>query len=71
MLRAVANGACALTVEDVAMCRGTNTFGRIGDGGDESSSVPVPVSGDLAFEGLSSAFSGTCGIAAGSAYCWG
>lgn len=64
-------GACAITLTNAAMCWGGGTFGRLGNGSDTLSSVPVAVSGGLSFSALSTAPYGTCGIVAGSAYCWG
>lgn len=68
---AAASGACALTVANAGICWGVGTWGRLGNGDEAIASVPVPVSGGLVFDALSASFSGTCGVAAGSAYCWG
>jgi alpha-tubulin suppressor-like RCC1 family protein len=53
------------------MCWGGNVWGRLGNGSETLADVPTAVSGGLSFDALSTTFSGTCGIAAGSAYCWG
>src|SRR2546421_3182441 len=67
----LSNGACALTVGSAATCWGAGTWGRIGNGSDTLSAVPVAVSGALMFDALSTAPGGTCGVAGGNAYCWG
>ena len=64
-------GVCATTVATGAMCWGSGLFGRLGNGGDTLAAVPVTVSGGLPFTAVTTAGSGSCGIAAGSAYCWG
>jgi hypothetical protein len=53
------------------MCWGWGPFGRLGNGSVEPSAVPVAVHGELTFDALSTEDFGTCGIAAGRAYCWG
>jgi alpha-tubulin suppressor-like RCC1 family protein len=68
---AMSNGACALTVANAGICWGAGTWGRLGNGDEALASVPVPVNGELVFDVLSTTFSGTCGVAGGSAYCWG
>jgi alpha-tubulin suppressor-like RCC1 family protein len=65
------NGACTITLTKSAMCWGVGVLGRLGNGSDTLTAVPVAVSGGLSFDALHTTFSGTCGIAAGSAYCWG
>jgi hypothetical protein len=67
----MSGGTCALTLGDTAMCWGAGTWGRLGNGSETLSAVPVAANGGLAFDALSTAHSGTCGVAAGSAYCWG
>jgi alpha-tubulin suppressor-like RCC1 family protein len=64
-------GACALRLARSAVCWGAGTWGRLGNGSDTLAAVPVPVNGGLEFDALSTAYSGTCGVAGGSAYCWG
>lgn len=64
-------GVCATTVASGAMCWGSGLFGRLGNGGDTLAAVPVTVSGGLPFTAVTTVVSGSCGIAAGSAYCWG
>lgn len=65
------NGGCAVTLTKSAMCWGAGVWGRLGNGSETDTNVPVAVSGGLSFDALSTSFSGTCGISAGSAYCWG
>jgi alpha-tubulin suppressor-like RCC1 family protein len=64
-------GACTITLTKAAMCWGTGVDGKLGNGSDTLSAVPVAVSGGLSFDALATSDGGTCGIAAGSAYCWG
>lgn len=65
------NGACTITLTKAAMCWGVGVLGRLGNGSDTLAAVPVAVSGGLSFDALHTTYSGSCGIAAGSAYCWG
>jgi alpha-tubulin suppressor-like RCC1 family protein len=67
----VSNGACAITLTKAAMCWGVGTDGRLGNGSETLIGVPAAVSGGLSFDALATSFNGTCGIVAGSAYCWG
>jgi alpha-tubulin suppressor-like RCC1 family protein len=65
---------CGLTGPGAAYCWGENAFGALGDGSTNDHSVPVPVSGGLAFARLiAGGFIGhTCGLTgSGTAYCWG
>jgi alpha-tubulin suppressor-like RCC1 family protein len=64
-------GACAITLTKAAMCWGAGLDGRLGDGTETLSAVPVAVSGGLSFDAVNTSYTGTCGIVAGSAYCWG
>ncbi|MFL5463583.1 MAG: invasin domain 3-containing protein [Gemmatimonadaceae bacterium] len=67
----IMGGACTTTLTKAAMCWGANVDGRLGNGTETLSAVPVAVSGGLSFDALATSYTGTCGIAAGSAYCWG
>ena len=67
----ISGGACALTPGNTAMCWGSGAWGRLGNGSDALSAVPVVVSGGLLLDALTTAYSGTCGVAGGNAYCWG
>ncbi|MFL5629864.1 MAG: invasin domain 3-containing protein [Gemmatimonadaceae bacterium] len=67
----IMGGACTITLTKAAMCWGANVDGRLGNGTETLSAVPVAVSGGLSFDALATSYTGTCGIAAGSAYCWG
>jgi hypothetical protein len=67
----LSGGTCALTLANAAMCWGAGTWGRLGNGSDTLAATPVAVNGGLAFDALSTAHSGTCGVAGGTAYCWG
>jgi hypothetical protein len=67
----ISGGACTITLTKAAMCWGTGVAGRLGNGTDTPTAVPVAVSGGLSFDALATSDDGSCGIAAGSAYCWG
>jgi alpha-tubulin suppressor-like RCC1 family protein len=67
----ISGGACTIALTKAAMCWGTGVDGRLGNGTDTPTGVPVAVSGGLSFDALATSDAGTCGIAAGSAYCWG
>jgi alpha-tubulin suppressor-like RCC1 family protein len=67
---------CGLTVAGAAYCWGYNSKGRLGDGSQRTSTLPVPVSGGIAFAQLVAGgygdFGHTCGLTSnGAAYCWG
>jgi hypothetical protein len=64
---------CAVTTGGIGYCWGDNSDGHLGVGTTpSSSSIPVPVSGGLAFRSLTAARFHTCGVTtAGSGYCWG
>jgi alpha-tubulin suppressor-like RCC1 family protein len=64
-------GPCGISMTKAAICWGANVYGRLGDGTETLSAVPVAVSGGLSFDALTTTYTATCGIAAGSAYCWG
>jgi hypothetical protein len=65
------SGGCAVTLTKTAMCWGGGVSGRLGNGSETPTDVPVMVSGGLSFDALSTSSHGTCGISAESAYCWG
>lgn len=73
---------CAVTDADEAWCWGSNQHGQLGAPSGETctfsgttvdcSSVPVPVSGGLAFDGIAVGLTHTCAVTpGGNAYCWG
>jgi uncharacterized protein YjdB len=63
---------CGLTTGGAAYCWGSNSHGQLGNGSTTSSTVPVAVSGGLAFSEISSGVFHTCGLTpSGTAYCWG
>jgi alpha-tubulin suppressor-like RCC1 family protein len=67
-LAAGAFHTCGLTTDGTAYCWGSS---ELGDGTDESSETPVPVTGGLTFGALTAAYH-TCGLTTtGEAYCWG
>jgi alpha-tubulin suppressor-like RCC1 family protein len=68
------NHSCGLTSAGQAYCWGYNFYGQLGDSTTVSPrKVPVAVvQGGLAFAGLTTGASHTCGVtSAGQAYCWG
>ena len=63
--------SCGLLPGGAAWCWGEN-FGKLGDGTEISSPVPVPVAGGLTFTSISAGRNHNCALtAAGAAYCWG
>jgi len=64
-------GACAITLTKAAMCWGSGVDGRLGNGTETPTAIPVAVSGGLSFDALATTPAATCGIVAGTAYCWG
>jgi len=64
---------CALTPAGKAYCWGRGDYGQLGDGGTQTSNVPVAVQqGTLEFSSLAAGYYHTCGLTtAGKAYCWG
>jgi alpha-tubulin suppressor-like RCC1 family protein len=71
-ISAGATGACGVSAGGEAYCWGDNTNGTLGNGTNDQSGVPVPVSGDLAFTSVSGNTLTTCGLTkAGQGYCWG
>lgn len=66
---------CGLTTSGAAYCWGLNSDGQLGSGSIGSySSVPVAVTGGLAFSAVSTGIGGdyACGLTTtGAAYCWG
>jgi alpha-tubulin suppressor-like RCC1 family protein len=65
---------CGLTGTGAAYCWGDNENGQLGNGstGFSTETMPVAVSGGLAFSALATGSQHTCGLAnSGTAYCWG
>lgn len=66
------DAACVLDAEDQAWCWGSNDSGQLGDGTTTTSSVPVPVAGDLRFVSLAVGYRKACGTEeSGAVWCWG
>ena len=72
--RAVTAGAthtCGITATG-AYCWGDNAYGQLGTGHEQSSSVPVAVTGGVTFASVSAGDGFTCGVStSGDGYCWG
>lgn len=65
---------CGITGDGIAMCKGDNSFGRLGDGTTTSRAHPVAVDApeDVRFTQLSAGPYHTCGLSStGDVYCWG
>lgn len=71
------SNVCALTTEGKAYCWGSNSYGQLGTGNTNSSSVPVQVNMSGVLDGktiksISTSGVNTCVIASDDkAYCWG
>jgi alpha-tubulin suppressor-like RCC1 family protein len=68
--------SCGLDLNGAAWCWGTNGSGELGDGTKTFSVAPVPVSGGLQFQQITTTWTDETGHAcaltpAGAAYCWG
>jgi alpha-tubulin suppressor-like RCC1 family protein len=64
--------ACALDVDGVAYCWGSNDSGQLGTGDLTVRTTPSPVVGDHRFMTITAGASTTCALTAeGAAYCWG
>ena len=65
LFKAIAAGfgdLCGLVESGAAYCWGSGENGELGNGPSNSSSVPVPVAGDLRFVGLAAGANHTCGF---------
>ncbi|MDE3053950.1 MAG: hypothetical protein KGJ70_08700 [Gemmatimonadota bacterium] len=64
---------CGVTSAGAAYCWGAGSFGDLGNGSNDQSNVPAPVSGATVFQTVSSGISfHVCGLTqTGEAYCWG
>jgi alpha-tubulin suppressor-like RCC1 family protein len=61
---------CALTDDGAAYCWGSNDYSQLG--ADDTSRVPVPVSGGLQFKTISAGWVHNCGITTDDlTFCWG
>ncbi len=65
--------ACGIAHDGQTFCWGRNTSGQLGDGTVANHHTPLPVSGDVVFDGVTAhAPSHTCALTdTGAAYCWG
>ena len=64
--------SCGVTTAGAAYCWGLNDGGRLGDGTNTASNVPVAVAGGITFQSVSPGGDHSCGVTtAGTAYCWG
>ena len=75
-LSAVAGGqtACGITTSGTAYCWGRGMFGVLGNGVPSDTlphPVPVTVSGAQVFTAITVGDNHACGLASGTAYCWG
>jgi alpha-tubulin suppressor-like RCC1 family protein len=71
-LSAGGNISCGITTGGSVYCWGDNKYGRLGNGSETNSILPVPVYGNLSFSSVSAGTISTCAVTArGAAYCWG
>ena len=72
MLSAGGEHTCGITTAGEAWCWGFNYSGQLGNGTEQSSTEPVPVSGSFEFSVVSAGRDHTCGVTLSAvAYCWG
>ena len=64
---------CAEATDGKAYCWGNNTWGQLGIGATSGASrlTPAAVAGGRTFSWIQAGTQHTCGVAGGSAYCWG
>ncbi len=63
---------CYLSPANEAFCRGTNSYGELGDGTNTYKSEPVMVQGGYPFTMLDAGTDATCGLTTGGdIFCWG
>ncbi len=66
------DAACAVTNAASAYCWGDNRYGQLGSGATVPSTMPVAVTGGLAFGAVAAGPGYTYGLTtAGDGYCWG
>jgi alpha-tubulin suppressor-like RCC1 family protein len=66
------NGACAIASTGQALCWGWGIGGKVGDGAEESRSLPTEVSGGASFASIDCGYYQSCGITTeGAVLCWG
>ena len=74
-IAAAGNGGhtCAVSTESGTYCWGENYNGQIGSitGTTNSDSIPARVTTNLVFSAITAGAAHTCGLVAGTAYCWG
>ena len=64
--------SCGVTLNDRALCWGSNARGNLGNGTTAPGREPVPVAGSLRFRQVSAGWNYTCGVTTDDrAYCWG
>ncbi|KDD71284.1 hypothetical protein H632_c5379p0, partial [Helicosporidium sp. ATCC 50920] len=65
--------ACYLSVSGAASCWGDNQYGQLGDGSNDGSPAPAPVSSSEKFRLVSAGQTHTCAVAAAGdlLFCWG
>jgi alpha-tubulin suppressor-like RCC1 family protein len=63
---------CGLTSDGSAWCWGSNSYGQLGDGSQDSRNAPVAVATAERFTQIASGYGHTCAVtSAGAAWCWG
>jgi alpha-tubulin suppressor-like RCC1 family protein len=64
--------ACGLTLARTLYCWGANTYGKLGNGLESATAIPVQVIGNHEFTGVSAGGNHTCAITRDEgAFCWG
>lgn len=64
--------ACGITADGSLFCWGANTYGKLGNGLEAATVIPVPVAGGHKFTAVTAGGNHTCGLTRREgAFCWG
>lgn len=63
--------SCGLTTTRDLYCWGANTYGKLGNGLENATTIPVQVTGDHNFTDVTGGDNHTCALTRSEAFCWG
>jgi alpha-tubulin suppressor-like RCC1 family protein len=63
--------SCAVKADHTLVCWGKNEYGQLGDGTQQSRSVPTPVMGLTDVQSVSAEENNTCALTGTGVFCWG